>query len=201
VEAIANSQGLEAVWFKKGRCAVIQRGTSEENLQSLRNDLKSPDIMKRRQGAWRAKWIRDVRVVDLLLATVADTDAETSRQAVRSCCTLSRNGLDVVATVSGEKALTLLEKVRKQESTRADAVHALGEVGGERVLPLLENALNDPDRLVRGNAVFALRTVDRSEKAFALVQKALHHSDEEIRYLAVGFLAEMGGVESLPLLE
>ena len=222
IEAVAAYHQRNVAWVRDGKVAVIQRGATDTEVEKVLAGLKSTEPSTRREAAWRAGLVEDVRVLGALAGAVEDADGEVVRQALRSAkrlgfgafvavedakaltalkraledkdASVRRGAASALGQVGGEKALALLEKAlqHKDENVRRGAASALGQVGGEKALPLLEKALEDQDANVRRGAAWALGQVG-GEKALALLEKALEHKDANVRWRAASALGEEGG--------
>ncbi len=204
VAMVADHHGLEVTWLREGRLAVLGRGAPEAAVKRALAGLKSSEPAARREAAWLAAWLEDVRVVEPLLAACADTDAKTARQAMRSARWL---GLDPVAAVGGEKAVALLRKLndnpdvpwRQVLDVRAQAAGALGWAGGKKAVMALEKLVREK-LFVGPDAVDALGRAG-GEKAVALLEKLAGDADADVRASAVLALDWIDGERALTLLE
>jgi len=198
IEAVAAARKLKVAWVREGQCAVLYPGASDDEVERVRKDLASADAALRVPAAWRAGWLRDVRVVPLLLKAAKDADAEVVRQALIG---LRREKWEVVLMLDETAADLLTAELASQDANeRREAVSALGSVGKEKALALLEKALADQDNSVRWTAASALGSVG-GEKALALLEKALADQDINVRYSTLSALGRVGGEKALALLE
>jgi RNA polymerase sigma factor (sigma-70 family) len=199
IEAVAASRRLKTAWAQDGRVALLYEGVPDAEVDGVRKDLESPDQAIRREAAWRAGWMRDVRVVPLLVKAAKNADAKTARQAVEG---LRRLNWGAVVALDGTAvdliAAELDLKAREDSPKRRAALGGLAYAGGEKVLALLENALTDKDTGVRQAAAKALGYVG-GEKAVVLLEKALGDDDPYPAVAAVRALARVGDDKALAL--
>lgn len=86
----------------------------------------------------------------------------------------------------------------KCPNIRAGAARALGKLEDERALPVLVYAAgNDPDPIVRKNAVWALSM--GGDKAIKPLINALSDEDAQVRFSAVAILTKLGDLAMLAL--
>jgi HEAT repeat protein len=195
IEAVAATRRLKTVWSRDGRVAVLYKGVPDTEVDVLRKDLASADADVRRNAAWRAGWMRDARVVPLLVKAAKDEDTRTARQAVEG---LRRLKWTAVVALD-ETAIDLLAaeldlSAEKDAPNRSAAVGALAYASGEQRLTLLEKALADKDTGVRYSAAKALGYVG-GDRAVVLLEKAL--AEEKGVHPTSGQPLWIGVVESL----
>ena len=198
VEAVAQTQALRTAWVRGGTAAVLYEGVPDADVERVRKELVSADAVVRRKAAAGAEWLRDVRIVPLLVKAAKDPDADVARQALEG---LRRASWDVVVLLD-ETASELLttEFDVSDPNVRRDAARALGHVGGEKAQALLEKALADQNKHVRSEAASALGRVG-GEKALALLEKALTDQHAYVRGVAARALGRVGGEKARALLE
>ncbi|MCX7806263.1 MAG: HEAT repeat domain-containing protein, partial [Planctomycetota bacterium] len=192
VDAVAASRGLRADWAEEGKFAILHEGADEVELERVRNDLGSADPSMRRDATWRAGWLKDIRIVHLLVTAAADADAETARLARIA---LKRANLDA-ALMPDKRAADAFVRSSERRSVGYGAIFALSRAGRDRVLEFIGDA---PDRL-RGSAVFVLGRIG-GEEALRLIEKALAGRNGYVRQDAVAALGRIGGEKALTLLE
>jgi RNA polymerase sigma factor (sigma-70 family) len=132
IEVVAASRRLKPAWSRDGSVAVLHEGVPDAEVDVLRKDLASPDAAVRRDAAWRAGWMRDARVVPLLVKAAKDADTRTARKAVEG---LRRLEWKAVAALD-ETAIDLLAveldlTAEKDAPNRRTAVSALAYASGE----------------------------------------------------------------------
>jgi HEAT repeat protein len=204
VAAVAEYHGLQVTWLREGGLAVLGRRAPEAAVKQALAGLKSPEPAVRREAAWLAAWLEDVRVVEPLLAACSDTDAKTAWQAMRSARWL---GLDAVAAVGGEKAVEPLLKLedspdipwRQLLDVPPQVAGALGWAGGEKAVTALERLARE-ELFARSIATDALARIG-SEKAKALLLKLAGDADADVRSSAALALDWVGGEWALAPLE
>ena len=197
IEAVATHNERKIVWVREGRVAILQRGATDKEVERVISGLKSVDASKRREAAWLAKWVEDVRVLGPLASAGADADPEVVQEALQSSFRL---GLQALAASGSEQALFLLVKALKDKrfNWRQSAVSALGQIGGEQSMALLEMSLEDAG--LYQDVVFALVQIG-GEKALALLEKALENKDSKLRFSATVALGKIDGEKALALME
>ncbi len=229
IEAVAAAHGLKAVSVRDGQWVVLQEGVVDTEVDRVRKDLESNDTAVRRDAAWRAGWMRDVRGVPLLVKAARNIDAETARQAKvglrrlgwEAVLAIDETAVDLTGAdtdmwnndgprrqvamkalwrLGGEKALPFIEKAFTNQTLRHADVSALGSVGGEKAMALLEKKLGDPDARVRDRAVRELGYMG-GEHAVVLLEKAIADQDVNVRTSAAEVLGFVGGERALALIE
>ncbi|MFH0938092.1 MAG: HEAT repeat domain-containing protein [Planctomycetota bacterium] len=190
IEAVAATRNLKVAWIQSNKCAVLYTGVADIEIERVRNDLALADVTARREAAWRAGWLRDARVVPLLMKAAKDVDVEVARQAIIG---LRRATWDTVLALD-ETAVDLLvaDLNSRNVTVRRNAVYALGNVGSERALALIEKAITDQDVNVRHNAISALNSIG-GKKALVLIEKMFVDQDANVRVKAVETLGCVGG--------
>ena len=229
VEAVAATRALRTAWVRGGTAAVLYEGVSDGDVERAQKELASADAVVRREAAWRAGWLGDVRVVPLLVKAAKDIDAEVARRALvglrrlswavvvlldETAVTMLSAELDpfdatmrcdvvqALGHVGGDKALGLLEKALADHDSRVlrAATEALGRVGGDTAQALLEKTLASKNPMARRGAAEALVSIG-GDKALVFLEKALTNQDVSERYWAAQMLGRVGGDKALALLE
>jgi RNA polymerase sigma factor (sigma-70 family) len=203
IKATARFNRLKVAWYREHSVAVLYDGATDEEIARLAADLKAGAPARRRDAAWRARWVRDPRVLPLLAAAAADDDATVARSAWRSVHLGA--SWRVLALVCGSDALPAFRKAleTKRPSTSARPgvlVAALAEIGGERILPLLEIAARSDDGGARKGAAEAAEKVG-DERALALIRKLAGDKNIHTRRAAILALGRVGGEADLARIE
>ena len=165
VEAVAAEYELKVAWVREGKYAILFAGAADQEVARVKDDLASADAAVRREAAWRGGWLRDVRIVPLLVKAAKDADAEVARQAVVG---LRRMRLGCRPGAGRSRMGTLAAELASHDANvRRGAASALGSVGGEKALALIEKALADQDADVRCGAASRAGERGRGEGAGA----------------------------------
>jgi HEAT repeat protein len=198
VEGVAKLHDLKVVWLNGGKIAVIERGVSDAEVDTVLTDLKSTELSKRKPAIWKAQWLRDVRIVRSLVSAAENADEETKSQIIKG---VHRINFDVVAGICGQSALPLFEKaVASTDATvRKDVAHALGHIGGEKALALIEKLMRDPDQNVARAATYSLGFL--GDSALPSLESALGSQNVEIRTAAARTLRNLSGKKAQDLAE
>ncbi len=123
IEAVAATRALRAAWLRGGTAAVLYEGVPDGDVELVRQELTSADAVVRRQAAWRGGWLRDVRVVPMLVKAAKDADAEMARQALVG---LRRATWEVVVLLDETAAEMLIAELDSRDAyVRYGAVKAL----------------------------------------------------------------------------
>ena len=135
------------------------------------------------------------------------------------------NAVIVAGKLGGEKAWPIIEKGVNDvdNSIREEAVIAAGRLGGEtvkiksvsaglyevtvtgksggeRAWPLIEKAMDDKDRFVRKEAVYAAGKLG-GEKAWPIIERGIHDGDLYVRLEAIATLKRLGGPKAWSLIK
>jgi HEAT repeat protein len=202
VESVAAARGLKAVWVQGGKGAVLHVGASDAEVEQVRKGLDSADADARREAAWRARWLRDARIVPPLVKVARGADGEAARQALAA---LRWATWEAVLLLDGSAAeLLTTELASGDPEVRHAAASALGVVSGESALALMEKALADTDDTVRRATASAMGRAPESEKLLALFEKGMTKSetlpDRPLRKALLISLGNVDGEKSLALL-
>ena len=192
IDAVARTQALRTAWVRGGTAVVLYVGVPDSDVEQVRMGLASADVVVRRDAAWRAGWLWDVRIVPLLVKAAKDPDSEVARRALEG---LNRVNWDVVVLLDETAIEVLTTNVDKRK-----VASALGRVGGDVSLAWLETALADQDRVLRVMAVRALGRV-RGDKALTLLEKAFSDQEARVRANVAVALGRVGGDKALACLE
>jgi HEAT repeat protein len=180
IEAVAKISGRKVVWTDGGRTAVMLRDAPEAEVAAALKAMQAADAPARAAAAKRAGELDDQRVIEPLLAAVADADLNVAREAMGALAHLGWPAVSGLAPT--EKVLEALARglERKDPGLVRSAASVLPEIGDEKVLGLVEKTLgygeavwsDNQAAFVRRHAAFALGTIG-GEKALRLVEKAV----------------------------
>ncbi|HYR09951.1 MAG TPA: HEAT repeat domain-containing protein, partial [Longimicrobium sp.] len=87
----------------------------------------------------------------------------------------------------------------RDAAVRVDAARTAAAQGGRGAMRVLVDLLNDPERLVRREAIAGLGTLDESA-AVPFLARLLNDADEELQASAAAALGRIGSGEALPAL-
>jgi HEAT repeat protein len=173
---------------------VAAANTKRENLDSLLEDLTSPDSLRRVAAAGALGRLADGAAALPLITALNDSDADVAREAAASLGLL-RNEAAV------EPLITVVNNFDGyfHSVVRIAAIHSLGRLGDQRALVPLLNAIRDPVAEASAEAIRAvallpdprglpaLLGVVRNEQGFFLVST---------RLAAILGLAQIGGQQA-----
>ena len=180
--------------------------------------LRDSDTRVRLDAAESLGWMGNRETIPPLAALLQDPDKWIR---ITACRALSRIGhADAIPhlrpLISDEAvcgpALRALAKLGDTDATnefirffgagrgrnRRDDVIALAGIAGRAAIPALIEALDDPDDVVSGNAMYSLRYL-RAKEAIPRLLKSLNSEDPHVRGVAAYTLASLGAKESLPV--
>lgn len=221
LEGVAAYRGLAVSWWQGRKLiAILHRPAEAAHLQSLLADLTSTDEQRRREGAWRAGWERDARLIPALVALANETGRESSRLARR---TLGRFGWEAALALREADTLRLLHRVFDPVRFHLERVtEALTRAGSPEAMALLRKLVDAGDvnaqavvgqvrtaptmatveaELAKGNRLRAMVALGElaGPEAFALVDQAVrdthmeHHEDAHPTLEAVRSLGRVAG--------
>jgi HEAT repeat protein len=144
-----------------------------------------------------------VKVIEPLIAALGDADWTVRRRAAEALgpvCKVKEPPEDpeqLRALAAPIDPLIALLSAAQPRDVRAAAAESLGLIGSTRAAPALGAALaNDTQRVGAAQEIaLALERIGGPEAVNAL-SAALHHTDSDVRELATGTLADMGGPAS-----
>lgn len=87
----------------------------------------------------------------------------------------------------------------RDAAVRVDAARTAAAQGGRGAMRVLVDLLNDPERLVRREAISGLGTLGDAA-AVPFLARLLNDADEELQIAAAGALGRLGSAEALPAL-
>ncbi|MBI5726056.1 MAG: HEAT repeat domain-containing protein [Planctomycetes bacterium] len=197
VEGIAKLHGLKTCWRDDNSRVVLYRGGVEETVGKILADLKSSNIIRRREGARKARFVRDIRIVDPLLDAACDPDVQTAKYAAKSIQLL---GLNAVCAIGGEKALPLLKQLAAGDNSQAqrEATEALAEIVGPKALELARQLAGLRNYEIRWRVSDSLEW--QGPEALPIIKKLAFDRSSLVRYGTVGSLALAGGQKEIDAL-
>ncbi len=140
-------------------------------------------------GRWRSEADRDLgevppsQAIDFLMQVAARADGRVARDAVFPALIAQGPSPDA-------QLLAIAKDEARPREVRTNATFWLSQSAGDRVSAGLEELMDDPDRQVREQAVFALSQRPNDESVPALIRLARTHEDPQVRRRAVFWLGQ-----------
>jgi HEAT repeat protein len=142
VEEAAKLHGFKIAWYRDGKVAILYRGTSDDELRRVEEELASPDDKTRRIAVWRAPYVDDPRIIEPLVKAAAKRELGMIRIFAGG---LTRLGWTAVVAAGPPEALDLyVQCCDNFESYRMNIgdFAALTQAGGERGIGILAERRN-----------------------------------------------------------
>jgi HEAT repeat protein len=211
IEAVAATRKLKVHWVREGKRAVLCEGASDDQIDRVRKDLASDDEAVRLKAVWLAGWLRDVRVVPLLVSAARDGNAKMKHHAMIG---LRRISWDAVVLLDPKawpllKTEMALQKDKTRVTTRKNmirfsAVRALSFVTGKKArtqaVAILEQLQSDTYHKVRSAAARSLVRIE-GEKILSRMAAVMKSENPRVRDFADVALSYIGGEKAKALLQ
>jgi hypothetical protein len=151
--------------------------------QALTGILAQQDDAQLRFASAQALSGRETALPALTERLRTDSSPKVRKELVRS--------IGLIGSAPAMRALAEVARSRTDITVRQTAIQELGRSFGASALGVLDGLLNDPDELIRHNAVKALARV-KTDQAFALLQqRATTDSSVAVREAAAGAVAAL----------
>jgi HEAT repeat protein len=173
----------ESFSLRKEMVAALGQRRDGEAEQALTGVLAQQDDAQLRFASAQALSGRETALPALTERLRTDSSPDVRKELVRS--------IGLVRSAPAMRALAEVARSRTDITVRQTAIQELGRSFGASALGVLDGLLNDPDELIRHNAVKALARV-KTDQAFALLQqRATTDSSVAVREAAAGAVAAL----------
>ena len=151
-------------------------------------------------GRWRGDADRDLgtvaaaEVTTYLMQLAATADGRVAKDAIFPALIAAGPSPDA-------QLLAIAKDDRRPSDVRRDATFWLSQSAGERVSEGLQELVDDPEREIREQAVFALAQRPNDESVPSLIRLARTHRDPQVRRRAVFWLGQKRDARALRYFE
>jgi len=178
----------------KNAAILAAANTKVENLQSLIEELASPDSIRRAETARKLGRIANASAVPALIATLEDDDADVAREAATS--------LGMLQNAAAVEPLIAVLNNRDgyfHGVVRIAAIHSLGQLRDLRAVVPLMNAIRDPIAEASAEAIRAVAALPDPRGLPALLEVVRNEHGfflATTRRAAILGLARIGGEQA-----
>lgn len=176
----------------KSRSSTAAVRPEPSPLQKDMDDLKSADVVKRREAANHLGVLRSPHAVPALVVALSDEDVAVRAAAART--------LGLMKSSDGTRELARVLETDPDSQVRQSAAVALGFIADPNGTPALRRALKDPDAAVKNSAAASLGLA-RAAAAVPDLTPLLKSPAPDLRRAAARSLGQIGEASAAPALQ